>query len=369
MSDVKGKVCLGVNAFNENEKVWLYVRNGGNILCVASPRYGKGSLCKNLTVQVSKFKKVCIFDYRGEWTGHVTKPNHYAEYPDSLTDYFVAENFAFPITEFSQFGDWVGFGFEEDASAFMTKIVNSDYHQGEIMKVREMIAALPTSKDGVEEYNGKYGTDLLVFIHQATLGALGRRFEVVQRFFHKGVEDERVVVDFRRVWRQYKHLIIDLSDRRDGFKDLGKARAYAGLILRQMQGEFEWSQGFYVFEEASQMLANPQRLADGSRVGYSELHKIVERMLTLAPKQGVNVLIMAQSRYQVYDNLVVYLPVWLVGRLNVLDELTPAEREMNEFISVNPGSSVREWWLVDTFYKVKVKFMAALPCCEYETNR
>lgn len=368
MTDVKGSVLLGTDAAS-HEPINLYIRNGGNMVCLAAPRYGKGALCKPLAVQVSKFKKVCIFDYKGEWANHITKPNPQAKYPDALIDYFVAENFTFSITDFNQFGDWIGFGFADDSAQFMWKIVKSDYHGGDLQLVREMIRELPVSDAAVSEYNEKFGTDLLVAIHTGSKGALGRRFEVVQRFFWKGPEDSRSRFDFRALWLQYRHLIIDLSDRRDGFKDIGKARAYAGLILRQMSGTFDYTQGFYIIEEGSQLLANIERLADGTVVGYSEFHKLVERLVTLSPKQGVNILILAQSRRQLYENILVYLPIQLIGRLNPLDDLTEGERKLNDWIRVYPGTLYREWWLIDTFYNLRFRFVAALPCCQFETNR
>lgn len=368
MSDVKGKVLLGSDAWND-EDVELYVRNGGNILCVASPRYGKGALCKNLAVQVAKFKKVCVFDYRGEWAGHVTAYNPDSEHPDCLADYFVAENFAFKLTDFNQRGDWVGFGFEDDAAEFMHKIINAPNHNGELGVVRDMIRRLPTKDDDVVPYNGEFGVDLLTSIHPFTKGALGRRFEVVQRYFWKGAEDNRQLFNFAELWLQYKHLIIDLSDRKDGFKDIGKARAYAGLILRQMRPTFENTQGFYIIEEASQLLANPKRLPDGNVIGYSEFHKLVEVLVTLGPKQGVNLLVMAQSRNQIYENVISYLPILLIGRLNELDDLNSRERELNGFIQVYPGSPRREWFWVDTFYGITKKFIAAVPRCLFETNK
>mgnify|MGYP001565714230 CR=1 FL=1 len=367
-SDIKGRALLGNNAYKQ-EVVYLDIRNGGNIVCLAAPRYGKGALCKPLAVQVSKFKKVCIFDYKGEWAAHITQYNSLAQYPERLVDFFIADNFAFAITDFNQVGDWVGFGFQDDAAQFMYKIVRSIYHNGEIDRIREMIKKLPVRDDDVDSFNSDYGTDLLVAIHTASKGALGRRFEVVQRFFWTGVSDVRQRLDFWQLWRDYKHLIIDLSDRRDGFRDIGKARAYAGLILRQMSITFDYTQGFFVIEEGSQLLANLERLADGSVVGYSEFHKLVERLVTLSPKQGVNLLILAQSRRQLYTNILVYLPIQLIGRLNPLDDLTEFEKGLNEQLRVYPGTGRREWWLVDTFYNLQVKFVAALPCCGFETNR
>lgn len=368
MSDVKGKALIGADAFNDGP-VFLHIRNGGNVLCIASPRYGKGALCKNIAVQVAKFKKVCVFDYRGEWAGHVTAYNPDSEYPECLSDYFIAENFAFKLTDFDQRGDWVGFGFEDDAAEFLQKIIRSQHHGGELSAVRDMIRKLPTKDDDVLTYNEEFGVDLLVSIHPFTKGALGRRFEVVQRYFWRGVEDTRQLFNFAELWRQYKHLIIDLSDRKDGFKDIGKARAYAGLILRQMRPAFEQTQGFYVVEEASQLLANPKRLPDGNIIGYSEFHKLVEILVTLGPKQGVNLLVMAQSRNQVYENIVSFLPILFVGRLNELDDLNGRERELNGWIRVYPGSTRREWFMIDTFYGINKKFVAAVPRCLYETNR
>lgn len=366
MGGVKAKVVLGVNAYDPYDVVELPIRNGGNILCVASPRYGKGALCKDVAVQVSKFKRVCVFDYRGEWIEQVTRENPDADFPDAFRDYFVAENFAFPITDFNRFGDWIGLGFDDSAAAFMQKIVSSKCHGGDILKVREMIRDLPKNDTEVVEYNEEYGTDLLVGIHSMSKDALGRRFEVVQRLFWTGEADARRLIDFGAVVGNFRHLLVDLSDRRDGFEDLGKARAYAGIIARKISPELgRW---FFVVEEASQILAEPQVLADGSRVGVSEFHKIVLKWVTLNPKHGVLVLVICQSRSQIYGDLLKYLPLVLQGRLSSYDVLKGREGELNVKLSSSDVFG-HVFWLVDDHFNTFKKFRPGLPRCLFETNK
>ena len=366
-----GRVRLGQSAWkgHENEKVTLEVRNGANILCLAAPRYGKGALCKNIAVQISKFKKVCIFDYRGEWSRQVTQYNQYSSNPEKLTDCFIARNFVFTISEFSSMGDWVGLGMTQEEAFVMSKIVNSAYHGNDMGKVKEMIAAIPIKMDEVEKFNEDYGVDLIVTVNFNTRAALGTRFGVLQRLFWQGPDDERQILNFRKIWLDFKNLIVDMTDYYFGFKDKFRANAYAGLILRKMKPTFEVTQGFYVVEEASQLLGNI-----GSQNGVEnwssvpEFHKIVLDLLTLAPKQGVNLLLLAQSKRQVYQELLPYISVFLVGRLNPMDELTEHEKRFNASIFLRPGVKRREWWLWDTFYQLDFKFVAAEPCCEYETN-
>lgn len=361
MNGVKGKALLGKGAYGA-EPVYLFIRNGGNIRCIAGPRWGKGALCKNGVVQISKFKKVCIFDYKGEWAAQVTTENGMSDYPDAVHNFFVADNFTFSISDFDSVGDWIGLGFGEKSASVLASIIQSPAHKGDLNIIQQMIRDIPQGKDNLD-YFADYGIDSTLGEHEKVKQAIGSRFDAVKHYFWQGKSDQRQLLNFNELWETYDHLIVDLSDKTIGFDNKHKARAFAGVILKKMRRNFTSTQGFYVFEEASQLLGNPQILANGQNEGTSELHNLVMELLTLQPKWGVNVLVLAQSSNQLWPPLLAYFPIFLVGRLNSFDKLTPMEQNFNEEIKDR-----REWILWDDSLRKKIKFVADVPVCLYETN-
>lgn len=295
---------------NEFEETKFVMRRWGNCIIEAQPRYGKSSLIKDLTVKISKVRRVVIFDYGGEWQNNITKYNLNALYPDRLVGHKVLTNFTFKIVDFGSVEDYASMGFDGWQAKIVFDVLKETekLHQGNIERITEIISNLPVKTSTYKGFNQKYGTSLVGPINSSSKTSITTRWGVIRNYFWQGPKDSRALYDFKDELIHNTHLLIDLSGTDSSF-DVWMKRAYVGKILEQMFPAFADAKPVFVCEESRMLFPNWN-----GDIGLSSNVQIYN-LVTHAPKLGVMIIFIAQHENQIYQPILENIHTRIVGRV------------------------------------------------------
>lgn len=328
-----------------------------NIGVIAQPRYGKGGISKPLVVRVSKSRPVCIFDFRGEWVAHVTKPNYKAHDSDFIAQYRAYRNFTFYLKDFNRTQDWISMGFGNGAEQLKNLFSDTfKHHKGVPAKFLEVVMDLPTREHQIEEFNDKYGAGILKGAFnwsyvQDYKNYLPHRL----KWFYQGEGDERCVYDFGEEWVKEGCIFVDFSGEDNDLDSKYRHQTFFGKILEKMQPLYHKIQGVIVIEEADVLLPNPR-----GHYGRPSSNVEMIHFSAKAPKTGMACVLIMQNREQT-DPLIFRGGQWswFIGLFENYPKpfhgLPQLRGQDREFVFIN---SFRQWW----------KFTPDVPCCEFESN-
>ena len=334
---------------------------------VAMPRYGKGGLAKHLTVKLSKHKKLCIMDYNGEWSAHVTQMNYESPYPDCLGEYRIYREFTFKLSDFLNVEDWVSMGFHRATEIRNLFDDTMEVHDGLPDRFIRILADLPTeSKNStgltLDEFNEKYGMNLLVGAHAETKRAWIRTMEKVKEWFWQGKDDDLRIYDFGEEWLKHEHIILDFKT---SFVDSGivhRNRTFFGKIMEKLRPYFIQIQGEIIVEEADILLPS---VAEDEGIKPSSNAQVIW-YVAKAPKYQMGILLIMQHFDQSDDDIrkggqFQYFLGMYTGYPKPFKE-KPGMR-----LHYYPTANYREFLFIDVNGDW-AKFVPGVPCCKFESN-
>lgn len=357
---------------NQFEDTKIIMRSWGNNLAEAMPRYGKSVLMKDLTIKISKVRKVIIFDYAGEWKHSIFKYNPDAPYPIKMnrSQVKILENFTFNILAFTNKEDFISMGFNELQAPILADIINEakDVHKGNIDRISEILSDLPVSQGAQIAFNRRYHTTLISPLFTSTKTGISTRWGIIRKYFWQGEDDTRTIYDFPGEFQKKTHIIIDLS-RNDQDFDKGMKRAYAGKILeqiRQFPKLFIDTKPVFVFEEARMLFP----YQDESSMKYSTNIQIYN-MVTHDPKKGVAIFFIVQHEKQIYESILENIHDVIAGRVqNPTEWLKKILKETR--LRYDPEHNIREFLYLpvtsDRNNPTYIKFRPVIPGMFYNSD-
>jgi len=349
----------------EVQPFFIPFRKYACVYLIAQPRYGKGGLAKHLVVKLSHHRPLCIFDFKGEWSRHVTHPNHHSRHPDFISEYKVYRNFTFKLEEFKASEDWMSMGFlraEEIRNIFLDTM---SFHQGMPDDFMQILSNLPTETKGsmtIEEFNTMFRVNLPISVHAETKRAWVRTFQRVKGWFwYPG--DSREIYNFGEEWLKHKHIFIDFTT--EGHQDFSvkhRNRTMFGKIMEKLQAYFVKIQGMLIIEEADHLLPKVTN-TDGLKPS-SNLQMI--HFVAKAPKEGMGCMMIMQHLKQSDEDIRIGGQfMWLMGLCT--NYPYPFQASKAPKLWYFPERNYREFLFIDVNNNWQ-KFVPGIPCCEYESN-
>ena len=294
------------NKCKSNIDFRIPIRYFGNIFFVARPRVFKSALAKSLTVRVSNFRRVIVFDYNGEWSRDVVDYNWGSQEPARIVNVQVYKNFTFKISTFKNPQDFISLGFSKDSCQYLKILINDgySYYEDDVEKFEVMLKMLPTSSNAKNDMLTAWKEsfprlDLPTLLHFGTKSNLLNHFLFIRDWFWQGKKDTRPLYDFCKEMRKDQHAIIDLSLGEEG-TNTNHARAWCGAVLRQCRGSYERIRGFFVFEESSVLAPNMYQATEDE--WPSSLVEIRD-MVVYFPKKFVSCLFLCQNERQLHGEI------------------------------------------------------------------
>lgn len=344
--------------------LYMTMRRWGFLLIEAMPRYGKSALAKNIVVQISKFRKIIIFDYNNEWINNITRYNMDSPYPDKLVGYKILKDFTFNLLDFTNESDFVSLGFSDIQARIVCSIIkdSAHMHKGVISEVDLILSAIPTNEYKYKAYNEKYGTHLLTKINDATKTSIITRWSTIKEYFWLGPTDQRVIYDFEKEISENDHLIVSLFFKNSEVST-NLARAYTGKLMEKMKDTWEKYKPFVIVEESSALF--PNYTSEIQLSSNLQMYNLVSR----CPKLGVSVMLLCQHQNQLYVRLLENVHQRITG----IVQKPTAEPQYEVKLEYDPERNIREFIYMDVGctpnnFRYDV-FRPAIPCTEFESNR
>lgn len=227
------------------------------VAVVAKPRYGKGGVAKPLSVKAERYKRLCVMDFKGEWSTHITQPNYESDDPDFISEYKIYKDFTFKLEEFTLTQDWVSLGFEGYKARQLKDIFVQTFHvhKGIPDLFMDVINNLPTKEDHIPQFNSRYGTNIQgafnwsIVTQEYRLNLPGRL-----RWFWQGPHDKRPIYDFGKEWIEHKNIFIDFNTGDWDMETIYRNQTFAGKILHKMRKFHKLIKGLIIMEECDFIL-------------------------------------------------------------------------------------------------------------------
>lgn len=257
-------IPIGTNKFT-GKNVYYVDLPFGVKLVIAKTRYGKSSLAKHITVKVSKYRPVLIFDFKGEWTHSLSKYNWkdmYKTNVDIIPDLEIVNDFGFYISDFATQYWWYHLQFPPFACQLLASLSQlTDVHQNDPVEFGKLLSSLPSSNTEVAKFNAQLGDSEFYLekrVAEATLMSILNRWTVLHNFFLDPSDEDSVhIVDWGEYFSKHRHLLVNfkLVRKQD---DIHKARVMGGKILGDIVPYLNKLHPFVVFEEADVFVPNEQ---------------------------------------------------------------------------------------------------------------
>ena len=282
-------IPLGINPFTGKEVYFVEKMSWGNVIVGAVPRYGKSALVKTLVTHLSKYRRVVIFDYEGEWS-RIQLPNIESKHGmTTIKDMKVLRNFAFKISDFDSTADWLAMGFPPVASREMSRIAAKEkLHKDDPDKFADVLRNLPTKhfSSKISDHN----------VHEASKESMITRFSFIKSYFKQPDDGKDYIYNFGHEMMQH-HLCISLNLAQSQRE---KARAYVGKILEQMLPYLKYCHPAIVAEEAD-------ILAENMELPHEFLPSSVRMLADYSKKHqryGMEMFYIVQNISSLYDSIV-----------------------------------------------------------------
>ena len=294
------------------EKVFLPIGRFGVILLIGRSRSGKSSIAKTITAFVSNSGRRClVFDPYSEYTVCL-QPNMKSD--DNIMgfkDFIIVKNFAFKIDEFWQ-QDWMSLGFSVDASRVLEVIGSkTELHDNDFDEFEKICLAVPSRDKQWSNFNKLYPEVLNSPIHAQTATQIKSKISWFRGFFKQEGDKKLWIPHFGKLLMQ-TNLIVDLGLRKGS--DIEKARAYVGIILRQIEPYLRYLRLFMVFDEADLFAPFPQQNA----VYSSACNKLIDYTIKMQ-REDLVVLYITQD-YSLMHPILVQNWHWKI--LGILDPMS-----------------------------------------------
>lgn len=322
------QLSMGRNVFKNpeglREKIFFIEKMSyGVIALIAKARYGKSCILNILMAKMSRYRKLIIFDYRGEH-----KLNRYANFMSKddiqpIERMKIIENFGFKITDFTTESGWISLGFTEASAAIMTELVKIP-EAYDIKKFYLMVADAGnwlSSERNSETFFAKYPSlvdKIPSRVSPSTLQNLSTWFSLIYNkgFFLKDDDDRIYIEDWCDLLKDNNNYLINLNltDSTANF-----ARAMVGKILEDMQSHdcmyLKSSNPVIITEEAD--LVYPSVKQDQeipSSCKFAELYCLKYQ------KFGVEMFFVCQDMTKLYSPIISNVQTWILGHCRVSSE-------------------------------------------------
>lgn len=360
------EIPIGINIKTRQEECLEIPRGGwSTIASNMPPRMGKSANAKHVAVLTSKIRKVCIFDYNGEWKDHVIyySPSPLAKYKEKLTDYKILSNIGFTISEMiTDSNVLASLGFTEQGSDYITLLAQEgyDYYEDNPEKFGEMVNKLPYREDQVDWYKQEFGVELPGSLHSSTVQSIRNRYLFIKKWFYnpKNPGQDLNYYDIQREFLTNEHLIVEFNLRNE--KNRNRAMAICGYYLKKLREIQDKTKASYFIEETRQLLPALD-IGIPDAILPSSVKQIYD-MITLDPKHSCSVFLIMQSEQMIYKQVLDHIFIRVLGRDAILErkDLQKLIRRMN--LRWNPNKNYRE--LVLWYRSGKItKIIPYIACC------
>lgn len=310
-------IAIGYDRWGE--EVSIFENYGYGVThCIAKSRYGKTILIKNIVAQIAKFRKVVIFDYKGEHSdmkwGNWKSKDDVCFIPDLHT----ITNFAFYMSDFTQASDWSSMGISLNGVALLMRLLDKEeMHQNDPLEMIKILNSLPTSENDIEEFVITYPDYEDIGVQNYSV-----RLSLVSKF--KSIWHTRLIIppvgtdnhqkyashlmhveDWAELIRDNPHININLAM----FSSSGVAiaRASAGKILEALSPHLRELKPLIVIEEAG--LICPSENPDADITSRTMLKEYVVREL----RTGVKLMFIMQQADQIDQEVLEAGMTWIFG--------------------------------------------------------
>jgi len=339
------------------------------IICLARQRYGKSVLAQNLYTQIAEYRNIIIFDYNGDhrlskWGNWMNK-NHRLSF---ISDLYSIEDFAFYLSDFDNYSDWLSMGFSEKAVHVIMEFLSyPEIHNDNPLVFIEMLEDAPHRDDMIEPFNEKYAGFGLTRKDRLHEGVKNNLVNTMRGVWRTGLlmptidspdceqhtPGKKHIDDWAKLITEHRHVHINLKI--DPADNVGIVRASVGKILDKIYPVLHKVKPLIVVEEADFLAPETDEME--SITSLSQLSKLVNK----DQRTGVEVLFITQQPAFIHHSILAGGTVWIMGphtpsfsSINTLDDqnfsyanqiLSNLEYDLNrgrnsyrEFAIIQPGS-------------------------------
>lgn len=296
------RFSLGTAVGKSPEPVFI-MRYFGNILVSAKTRYGKSCIVRNIILDASEYRSNIVFDYKGEHSYKLLRQNWNADTPKALTGKVkIVRKFCFKLSQLRHASDWASLGFSSEGIRILPGLARlSKVHQDDPKAFISMLAELPDRDDKIEPWNLHYGKVAPIYrklMHNA-VDSIVNKFQTIMHWFWQGHHDLRPTWDWRKLFLENDHVIIDLDVRSN--LEVLRARLSVGIILRELQPILHIVKPCITVEEAG--VVAPNISGEHSPDKYPSSLQLLEDYSARFQKFGVMMIYICQHPDQLSPTL------------------------------------------------------------------
>jgi len=257
-------VIIGHGIYSK-KPIYYPVRINNCTLIVAESRSGKTIQAINIAAQLSRQKKLLIFDYGAEdWKhlGYMNFTNDYMRLRVERYQILHVDKIKFHISDFYKQSHWETFGITSLSARILSKLARRvDVHKNTVKLFMKMINELPTDRFSLISFNKRYGDGEDVVdtpFTMSTIGALKQRMYAVFENTNFFVDAHLPNFTHKELYKllDQGHLCIDLDLAKAG-SDVFWAKIIVGKILEELTTDFKKLAQYHLFivmEEADKLV-------------------------------------------------------------------------------------------------------------------
>jgi len=338
------KIPIGKTIFT-GETCFFKNRYYGVTLLLSKPRYGKTSLTKDISCDLTVFRRVAVFDLYEEWERHVLYFNPKAKYPKRWLNAKVVKNFAFKISDYNHPSDWASMGIADFGAKILADLAERiDIHYDNPEEFLKLTQRLPYSEDAMVAFNRKYkdvGLTLVSPYHEVTLRSINSRLPFLLDFFKQKGDGKLYVEDWPKLFLKH-NLIISMTGRTE--EEKFRAMALTGKIMEKIAPYLKQLKPALIFEEADTFFPDQKALRRRfkGQVSPSSLNKGLE-YVTKFQKRGVSVFLISQSEKLLNASMTKFSNSRILGKIPE-DDLN---YDITKKLKWKPDSNYRQFILLD----------------------
>lgn len=314
-------IRLGTNRYG-NPVYFPETLSHNVVVVLAKQRYGKTVLVQNLYTQIAEHRNIIIFDYNGDhrlsrW-GNWLNTDHNISF---IADLHTIENFAFYLSDFDNYSDWLSMGFSEKAVHIIMEFLSyPEIHHDNPLIFIEMLEKAPHRDDMIEPFNeayGEYGLTRKDRVHEGVKNNLVNTFRAIWRTgllmpaldspdYEIHTPGKQHVDDWAQLVLDTPHLHINLNI--DPADNIGIVRASVGKILDKIHPILHIAKPCIVVEEADFLAPNMEG-NDETITSLFQLRYYVNK----EQRTGVEVIFITQQPGFMDYSILAGGMIWIMG--------------------------------------------------------